>query len=278
MEILLDDLAVGYGRGSGFGFGRGSGFGSGFGSGAGSGEKVLLEGVDAAFPAGTLTALVGRNGSGKSTLLRVMAGLARPLRGRVLVRAAAGEVEGVERIEGVDIAKMAPRELAATVGKVDIASMAPQKLASTVGFVSTERVRVEGLRVRDVVALGRTPYTDWTGRLSAVDRLAVDEALAAAGMEGMEAKRMDTLSDGEAQRAMIARVLAQDTPIILLDEPTAFLDFVARREVCELLADLTHRCGKTIVFSSHDLALVDEFADRRLEIVGGRVGITDRPR
>ncbi len=206
-------------------------------------KPVLISDVNAVFEPGTLTALVGRNGTGKSTLMRVMAGLMKPLVGEVL-------------IDGASTATMAPR-----------------KLASTIGFVSTERVRVTNLRVKDVVALGRTPYTDWIGNLTEADRVAVDESLALVGMGSFAAAAMDTLSDGEAQKVMIARVLAQDTPVILLDEPTAFLDFYARREVCELLARLAHRRDKTVVFSSHDLALVAEFADRQLEIADGSAKI-----
>jgi iron complex transport system ATP-binding protein len=148
-------------------------------------------------------------------------------------------------------------------------------LARIVGFVSTERVRVANLRVHDVVALGRTPYTDWIGNLTDADRSAVAEALELVGMGSFAAAPMETLSDGEAQKVMIARVLAQDTPVILLDEPTAFLDFYARREVCELLARLAHERGKTIIFSSHDLALVTEFADRQMEITNRAARFTE---
>jgi iron complex transport system ATP-binding protein len=196
----------------------------------------LLAGLDETFPAGTLTALVGRNGSGKSTLLRVMAGLARPLAGEVLV------------------------------GGRNVAALQPRQAARMIGFVSTERIRVTNLKVRDMVALGRTPYTDWIGNLSEQDGRAVDGALELVGMAAFADKAVETLSDGEAQRVMIARVVAQDTPVILLDEPTAFLDYIARREVCQLLAGLSHERGKTIIFSSHELALVDEFSDRRLTI------------
>ncbi len=201
--------------------------------------RVLVENANATFVAGSLIALVGRNGTGKSTLLRVMAGLARPLSGSVFV------------------------------GGTDLASMSAHSLARTVGFVSTERIRVANLRARDVVALGRTPYTDWIGRLTPEDDAAVDSALALVGMSAHASSPLDTLSDGEAQRVMIARVVAQDTPVVLLDEPTAFLDFVARREVCELLGRLARERGRTVVFSSHELSLVDEFADHRLTLAGG---------
>jgi iron complex transport system ATP-binding protein len=197
--------------------------------------RTLIAGADATFAAGTLTALVGRNGSGKSTLLRVMAGLAKPLSGEVL----------------------------------PISSLTARELARTVALVSTRRPRVANLRVRDVVALGRTPYTDWIGNLTPDDHAAIDHALALVDMTPFAQKHLDTLSDGEAQRVMIARAVAQDTPVVLLDEPTAFLDFVARREVCELLRDLARKESKTIVFSSHELTLVDEFADRKLSIVEG---------
>ncbi len=110
----------------------------------------------------------------------------------------------------------------------------------------------------------------WLGSLTDADRAAVDDALELVGMTGFATTPLDRLSDGEAQKVMIARVLAQDTPVILLDEPTAFLDHWARREMCELLAKLAHEKQKTIVFSSHDLALADEFADHTLEIAPDR--------
>jgi iron complex transport system ATP-binding protein len=192
---------------------------------------VLTERLDVAFPAGGLTAIVGRNGTGKSTLLRTMAGLERPL---------AGEVR---------------------VGDTPLVAMTPREVARRVGFVSTQRIRVTNLRARDVVALGRTPYTDWIGHLTAEDKEAVTAALSQVGMSVFADKQMDTLSDGEAQRVMIARVLAQDTPVILLDEPTAFLDLPNRYEVCLLLKKLAEERGRTVVFSSHDLGIVLQLAD-----------------
>lgn len=210
----------------------------------GYGKRTLASGMDVAFAAGELTAIVGRNGTGKSTLLRVMSGLARPL---------AGEIKAAG---------------------MDISAMPPRKIAETVSFVSTERIRVTNLKARDVVALGRTPYTGWLGRLGRGDEAVVSESLALVGMSDYAVKEMDTLSDGEAQRVMIARALAQDTAVILLDEPTAFLDLPNRYEVCLLLRRLAHEQGKTVVFSSHDLSIVTQLADRilMLDPAGSRFG------
>lgn len=193
--------------------------------------RTLISDVTASFPRGSLTALVGRNGTGKSTLLRTMAGLAAQISGSI------------------------------EVGGSDISKMGPARLAAEVGFVSTERPRVANLKARDVVALGRTPYTNWIGRLTPRDEQAVDDALARVGMSDFAGREMDSLSDGEAQRVMIARVLAQDTPVILLDEPTAFLDLPNRYEICLLLKRLAHERNKTVVFSSHDLAVAIDLAD-----------------
>jgi iron complex transport system ATP-binding protein len=200
----------------------------------GYGSRVLAADLNVEFAAGGLTAVVGRNGTGKSTLLRAMAGLGKPLSGEIIV------------------------------SESSLAKLSARQIARSIGFVSTERIRVTNLRVSDVVALGRTPYTDWIGNLTDTDKEAVSEALSLVGMEGFASKQIDTLSDGEAQRVMIARVLAQDTPIILLDEPTAFLDLPNRYEVCLLLRNLAHERGKTVIFSSHDLSIVMSLADRIL--------------
>ncbi len=172
----------------------------------GYGHRVLLEDVSAAIGGGRLVALLGRNGTGKSTLLRAVAGLEAPLSGGI---------------------RLCGRLLSATPA---------HELAQVVSFVTTEKVRIANLASRDVVGLGRAPYTDWLGRLRPEDRAVVDRALNLVGMGGFADKPMDRLSDGEAQRVMIARALAQDTPVILLDEPTAFLDMPNRYELCTLLA------------------------------------------
>lgn len=177
------------------------------------------------FGRGELCALVGRNGTGKSTLLRALAGITRQPQGEVL-------------IEGVDLALTSAREL-----------------AGLVSMVSTERVNVANLTVEDVVSLGRTPHTNWFGRLASSDRDVVDWAMCRLGVQDFAQKRVATLSDGENARVMIARALAQQTPVMLLDEPTAFLDIAGKYELCEILQGLSSE-GKTIIFSSHDLSTV----------------------
>ncbi len=197
----------------------------------GYGGRNLLENVSAAIPAGSLTALLGRNGTGKSTLLRALAGLGERRDGRV-------------RLDGTELD-----------------GIAPQRLAETVAFVATERVRIANLRCRDVVALGRAPYTNWIGRMQAEDAAVVARTLAAVGMDGYAGRTMDTMSDGECQRVMIARALAQQTPIILLDEPTSFLDLPNRYELCTLLRRLARDEGKCILFSTHELDIALSLCD-----------------
>lgn len=197
----------------------------------GYGGRNLLEHVSAAIPAGSLTALLGRNGTGKSTLLRALAGLGERRGGRVWL-------DGTE-LDGI----------------------APQRLAETVAFVTTERVRIANLRCRNVVALGRAPYTNWIGRMQPGDTAVVTRALASVGMSDYADRTMERMSDGECQRVMIARALAQETPIILLDEPTSFLDLPNRYELCSLLAHLAHDEGKCILFSTHELDIALTLCD-----------------
>ena len=160
----------------------------------GHGRGKLLNDIDAHFCAGQLTALIGRNGAGKSTLLRAIAGLNRRYGGTI-------------RLAGRDMRTMDSAET-----------------ARTLAFVGTDRTRVGALRCRDIVAIGRAPYTNWLGHMQEVDRRAVDEAIESVGMTDYADQSTDRMSDGECQRIMIARALAQATPVMLLDEPTSFLD------------------------------------------------------
>lgn len=197
----------------------------------GYGARTLLEGVTTHVKAGTLTALIGRNGTGKSTLLRALAGL-EPLQ--------AGAI---------------------AIGGQSIAELDGTEAARRVAFVATDKVRIANLPCEDLVALGRAPYTNWIGRLQAVDREIVADALAKVGMSEFAHKTMDRMSDGECQRVMIARALAQQTPVILLDEPTAFLDMPNRYELCRLLQRLAHDEQKTIIFSTHELDIATKMCD-----------------
>ena len=197
----------------------------------GYGARRLLEGVTTRFEAGTLTALIGRNGAGKSTLLRALAGL-EPLQA------------GAITIEGTPIAELDSAEA-----------------ARRVAFVATDKVRIANLPCEDLVALGRAPYTNWIGRLQAVDREIVADVLEKVGMSDFAHKTMDRMSDGECQRVMIARALAQQTPVILLDEPTAFLDMPNRYELCRLLQRLAHDEQKAIIFSTHELDIATKMCD-----------------
>ena len=168
--------------------------------------KILMQSGNVDIPQGELIGLIGRNGVGKSTLLRCISGIEQPLAGSILV---AGE---------------------------QIETMSPAQRAKIVSFVATENVRINGLRVRDVVGFGRSPYTDWFGRMSDEDNQIVTQALESVMMQSFSEKSIDTLSDGERQRVMIARALAQDTPVVLLDEPTAFLDIPNKYQITKLLS------------------------------------------
>lgn len=194
-------------------------------------QRTLLEKVSAHITGGQLVALLGRNGTGKSTLLRAVMGLEKPQNGEIILHGN------------------------------NIASLKPEELARNISFVTTDKVRIANLRCRDVVALRRAPYTNWLGQLQGEDKEKVDNAMHLVGMDSYAEKTMDKMSDGECQRIMIARALAQDTPVILLDEPTAFLDLPNRYELCLLLRKLTQKEGKCILFSTHDLDIALSLCD-----------------
>jgi iron complex transport system ATP-binding protein len=197
----------------------------------GYGSRTLIDSLTGEIRRGHLTALVGRNGTGKSTLLRAIAQLGDIASGEIF-------------IDGKELSRISSSEM-----------------ASKVALVTTDKVRIANLRCRDVVALGRAPYTNWIGRMQEQDNEIVEQSLAAVGMSDYADKTMDRMSDGECQRIMIARALAQQTPIILLDEPTAFLDMPNRYELCTLLRGLAHRENKSILFSTHELDIALELCD-----------------
>ena len=189
--------------------------------------KVVAKGLTAQLLPASLTALVGPNGAGKSTLLRTLAALQPAL---------AGEV----RWQGRALAEYNASEL-----------------ARLVAVVLTARTESESLTVEDVL-----PYTGLSGRLTSADRALVEEAMAQMGVGNWRKRRVQTLSDGERQRVMIAKALAQQTPVIMLDEPTAFLDFPGKVALLRLLERLSSVYGKTILFSTHDLELALQLACR----------------
>lgn len=196
------------------------------------GSYSLFSDISLTAGRGELIAVIGKNGIGKSTLLRSIAGLQHSLNGHVTIKDK--QIEAYSRSE----------------------------FAGLVSFVSTELVHVNNLSVFDLVALGRFPHTNWFGKLETNDLKSVHKALEMVGMQHFINKNINEISDGERQRVMIARTLAQDTEIIILDEPTAFLDLPNKYEIVHLLNSLAKTENKTIIFSTHDLNIALHEADK----------------
>jgi iron complex transport system ATP-binding protein len=194
--------------------------------------RVVAEALSVSLRAGELVCLIGPNGAGKSTLIRTLAGMQKPLHGQV-------------RLLGEDVHKQPANQLA-------------QKLS----VVLTERINPGLLTAETLVGLGRHPYTDWSGRLTAADAAIVQRAIEAVGAGALGQRQMGELSDGERQKIMIARALAQQPALMILDEPTAFLDLPRRVEVMQLLRKLAYDDQRTILLSTHDLDLALRSADR----------------
>ncbi len=199
------------------------------------GRKIiasLLSGMNVSAGRGELVALIGKNGIGKSTLLKTIVRLHEQLNGKIVFS-----------------------------GR-DMPDYTASEFSSLVGFVSTEVIRVGNLSVRDLVSLGRFPYTNWLGKLTQDDHALVDHAMEMVNISELADNNVSEISDGERQRAMIARTIAQDTDILVLDEPTAFLDLPNRFEVLHLLRYLSEEKGKLVIFSTHDLEMVLNEADK----------------
>jgi len=194
-------------------------------------KKELTSPLFASSDGGELIAVIGRNGIGKSTLLRTLAGLQEALGGCL-------ELYGKEISE---------------YNRMD--------LARKVGYISTEIIRASNMTVLDLVSLGRYPHTNWIGRIDSESKKIIESSLQKTGLATFRKRNISELSDGERQKAMIARVLAQNTDLMIMDEPTAFLDISSKFEIVNLMHELT-REGKTIIFSTHDFNVAVNHADK----------------
>lgn len=203
-------------------------------------RKVVREGLNLSLEMGELTSLLGVNGVGKSTLLRTLAGF-QPL------------LSGDIALDGRSISSIPQGER-----------------AKLVSVVLTDQVVVGDLFAYEVVALGRHPYLGFFGRLSANDHAIIEEVICSVGIEALSNRRLSSLSDGERQKVMIAKALAQQTPVIILDEPTAFLDMPSRIEITMLLRRLADALGKAILLSTHDLDLALDLSDKLWLMGNGR--------
>lgn len=196
-----------------------------------SATTTVAAGISATVEEGRLTCLIGENGIGKSTLLRTLAGFQASLGGHIYIK-----------------------------GK-DMAQYSSKALSHEVSVVLTTKPDVMSMTVSEIVSLGRTPYTGFWGTLRDEDKTVVAESMRIVGIEHLASRLITTLSDGERQKMMIAKALAQQTPIIVLDEPTAYLDYPSKVEMMQLLLRLSREEGKTIFLSTHDLEIALQVAD-----------------
>lgn len=195
---------------------------------------VIAESLNLNLQAGKLVTLIGANGIGKSTLLRTITGIQAPLKGTVLLN------------------------------NKKVTAYQPTELAQNLSIVLTEKLPPSNLTVFELVALGRQPYTNWIGTLSDEDIAKVNTALELTQITALANKRHYEISDGQLQKVLVARALAQDTPLIILDEPTTHLDLLHKVALFKLLRKLTHETGKCILFSTHDIDLAIQLSDEMI--------------
>ena len=210
-------------------------------------EHLVAEGLNGEIMGGELTCLMGANGVGKSTLLKTLSAFLPKQGGDIFI-----------------------------CGK-QIGNYKDKELAKTIGMVLTERPEVSNMSVWDLVGLGRSPYTGFWGTLNNDDKKIVGEALSLVGIGHLSQRMADGISDGERQKVMIAKALAQQTPIIFLDEPTAFLDFPSKVDILLLLKKLARNGGKTIFLSTHDVSLALQVADKIWLMMEGNEEGTGEP-
>ncbi|MES2410444.1 MAG: ABC transporter ATP-binding protein [Bacteroidota bacterium] len=198
------------------------------------GNHSIAENLNLIFEEGKLISLVGGNGIGKSTLLRTVTGIQKPLSGIVMLN------------------------------EKDIYNYSPQTLAQNLSLVLTEKLPPSNLTVFELIALGRQPYTNWLGKLSDEDLVKINQAIAITHIEHLIDKKHHEISDGQLQIVLIARALAQDTPLIILDEPTTHLDLFHKVSVFKLLKKLSQETNKCILFSTHDIDLAIQLSDEMI--------------
>lgn len=195
-------------------------------------KQPVFSNISFAAQPGDMIALLGVNGIGKSTMLRTISGLQLPLGGEII-------------IGGKNLAKTTATERAALVS-----------------VVLTEKLTIDNITVRNLIALGRSPYTGWLGRLSKQDEQLIGDIIALLKLENLQHKFFNELSDGERQKALIARALCQQTPVIILDEPTAFLDFRNKRDILQTLRNVCNTLNKTVILSTHDIEAALEHCNK----------------
>lgn len=209
-------------------------------------DSIIAENLNFSLHAGKLITLIGANGIGKSTLLRTLCGIQKPLSGSVLLN------------------------------EKDIQKYEPLALAQNLSLVLTDKLPPSDLTVFELVALGRQPYTNWLGKLSDVDLDRVNHAMELTQMQHLATKKHYEISDGQLQKVLIARALAQDTPLIILDEPTTHLDLLHKVSVFKLLKKLSETTNKCILFSTHDIDLAIQLSDEMMVMTENKV-VKDQP-
>jgi len=209
-------------------------------------KTVVASHINIALKKGELVGLIGANGIGKSTLLRTLTHVQNPLEGTIFINAKA------------------------------ISDYASLDLAKVMSLVLTEKISANNVSVYELIALGRQPYTNWIGNLSDHDKTVINKAIAQTDIEDLKHKKCFELSDGQLQKVMIARALAQDTDLIILDEPTSHLDMYHKAYILKLLQKLAKETGKTILFSSHEIDLAIQLCDTLIVMNNDKV-ISDQP-
>jgi len=210
------------------------------------GKNVIASDISISLNAGKLIALIGANGIGKSTLLRTLTGMQKPLSGNVFLNGSL------------------------------ISNFNPSELAQQLSIVLTDKLPESNLTVFELVALGRQPYTNWIGKLTSEDILKVNQALELTQISFLSDKKHYEISDGQLQKVMMARALAQDTPLIILDEPTTHLDLLHKVSLLKLLKKLALETNKSILFSTHDLDLALQLSDEMI-VMNSNLLIQDAP-